>query len=371
MMLTIQTRTLNLSGSHYEIGYQLGKMVADNEHLKAKYVVKTTVDRKQLKETNDLLDQWCPGLTEELQGFAMALGVRLESLFFYNMTCYVPHCSHIALLSHKTDENQPILARNYEFSNELEDFCLMRTEVEGKYTHIGTSMLQFGRDDGFNEHGLAVTISSCGLPVANLPHMQKPQFNGLQYWVVVRALLENCKNVEEALAYLKDMPIVFNMNMILLDKTDHGALVQTMNGHIAFRQIDSGSQEQMLHATNHTVLPEFMHLEKQAFSHSIGRYQYIKNELGDKTHITKSQLKDMLLTKYPQGLCFHNYAESFGTTKSMIISPRNGTIEICWGGRAENTWNIYNIFQPIPSGTKEIQIEFDQIEKGLFDWQSR
>lgn len=109
MMLTIQTRTLNLSGSHYEIGYQLGKMVADNEHLKAKYVVKTTVDRKQMKETNDLLDQWCPGLTEELQGFAMALGVRLESLFFYNMTCYVPHCSHIALFHIRLMKINPYL----------------------------------------------------------------------------------------------------------------------------------------------------------------------------------------------------------------------------------------------------------------------
>lgn len=370
-MLTIQTSTLNLSGSHYEIGYQLGKMIANNELLKSKYIVKETIDMNQLNAINDLLDQWCPGLTEEIQGFAKALEVKLESLFFYSMTCYVPRCSHIALLSNKTNENQPILARNYEFSNELEEFCLMRTEVEGKYTHIGTSMLQFGRDDGFNEHGLAVTISSCGLPVVNLPHMLKPRFNGLQYWVVVRALLENCKNVEEALVYLKDMPIVFNMNMILLDKTDHAALVQTMDGHIAFRQIDTYSQEQMLYATNHTVLPEFIHLEKQAFLHSIRRYQYIKNKLEDKLNITKSQLKNMLLTKYPQGLCFHNYKENFGTTKSMIISPRDGTIEICWGGRVENNWNIYDISQPIISKVKNIQIEFDQIKKGLFDWQVR
>ena len=157
----------------------------------------------------------------------------------------------------------------------------MRTEAEGKYTHIGTSMLQFGRDDGFNEHGLAVTISSCGMPVVNLAHMRKPQFNGLQYWVVVRALLENCKNVEEALAYIKEMPIVFNMNMILLDKTDHAALVQTMDGKIAYRQIDADSHEEMLHATNHTVLPQFMHIENQAFPHSITRYHFIENELKD------------------------------------------------------------------------------------------
>ena len=109
--------------------------------------------------------------------------------------------------------------------------------------------------------------------------MQKPQFQGLQYWVVVRALLDNCKNTKEALAYLKDMPIVFNMNIILLDKTGHVALVQTMDCQKAFREIDVYSSQQMIHATNHSILSEFVHLEKQVFTHSIGRYQYIQKEL--------------------------------------------------------------------------------------------
>ena len=231
-------------------------------------------------------------------------------------------------------------------------------------------MLQFGRDDGFNDQGLAVTISSCGLPVANLPHMQKPQFQGLQYWVVVRALLDNCKNTKEALAYLKDMPIVFNMNIILLDKTGHGALVQTMDGQKAFREIDVYSSQQMIHATNHSILSEFVHLEKQVFTHSIGRYQYIQKELEQETTVTREKLKEMLLDKYPDGLCFHNYKESFGTTKSMIISPIDGTIELCWGGRHENGWNLYHLSQPFDNQTSEIEIHIDDVQKGLFDWQS-
>lgn len=30
---------------------------------------------------------------------------------------------------------------------------------------MGTSVLSFGREDGFNDQGLAVTMSSCGFPV--------------------------------------------------------------------------------------------------------------------------------------------------------------------------------------------------------------
>lgn len=370
-MIAIKTHTLDLHGSNYEIGYKLGKIVEKDKVLRLKYITETTdIDVNQIEEINNLFNRWCPGLTEELTGFADALNIKPEYIFFYNMTCFRPRCSQIALLSDMTVENKPLLARNYEYSCELEDFCLVKTSVKGKYTHMGTSMLQFGRDDGFNEYGLAVTMSSCGMPVVNLPNMKKPQFKGLQYWVVVRTLLENCRDVKEALSYLDDMPIVFNMNMILLDKTEHVALIQTMDGQHAVKQIDSNSYEKMLHATNHSVLPELMYLESQAFSHSIGRYNYIEEKLKGMKSVTRDYLKDMLLTRYPKGLCFHNYMESFGTTKSMLISPIDGTIELCWGGRVENIWKLYDISQPLKDEMQEIEINIEKIEKGLLDWQS-
>lgn len=41
------------------------------------------------------------------------------------------------------------------------------------------------------------------------------------------------------------------------------------------------------------------------------------------------------MAKYPDGLCCHYFEEFFGTTKSMVISPTDGTIKLCWGGRME------------------------------------
>ncbi|WP_376739045.1 carcinine hydrolase/isopenicillin-N N-acyltransferase family protein [Paenibacillus sp. 598K] len=46
---------------------------------------------------------------------------------------------------------------------------LARTSVTGKYTHMGTSTMSFGRDDGFNEHGLAVTIQPRRNSISGLP----------------------------------------------------------------------------------------------------------------------------------------------------------------------------------------------------------
>lgn len=367
-MLKLLTHTIELSGSNYEAGYQLGKVIDKYPELKAKYFIESTdIDIAKVQKEIALLDHWCPGLNEEIKGFSDALQIKTEQLYFYTMSYLSPHCSQLALLSNITKQEKPLLARNYEFSHELEDFCLIKTNINGKYCHLGTSMLLFGRDDGFNEAGLAVTMSSCGMPVVNLPNMQKPKISGLRYWIVVRALLENCKNVNEAISYLQQMPIAFNMNLILLDKTNHSALIQIIDGEVTIKQINQTSLEQSLYATNHPILPTSK--RTNVFSHSIHRIKIIQKFLKDNNHIITKQLKELLLLKYPQGLCFHNYTESFGTTKSMIIFPVDQTIELCWGGQLQNHWYKFNLNDSLPNKTNEIKIMIEETSKGLFDWQ--
>ena len=111
-----------------------------------------------------------------------------------------------------TASGHPMTARNYEFNDEAEDFTVIKTCIKGKYTHIGTSVLGIGRDDGINEMGLTVTLSSSGFPVGPLPEMRRPAVTGLQFWAVVRTLLENCRDVKEALSMLKDMPVAYNLH---------------------------------------------------------------------------------------------------------------------------------------------------------------
>lgn len=366
-MQTIQTHTLNLVGSSYEIGCCLGKMVAEILPLKTAHTSGMAgFDRQKVAEAVQMFDRWCPGLAEELNGFAQVLGASPEQIFFYGMTYLVPRCSQIALLPSLTKDAKPLLARNYEFCHKEEDFCLVKTSVQGKYTHLGTSVLQFGREEGLNEHGLAVTMSSCGFPVGGLPFMRPPKLKGLQFWAVIRALLENCKDTHEALVYLKDMPIAYNLNMILLDKAGNAALVETLDGKSAVKQIGPDSTQQMIHATNHAVLPGLKEIEPQAMPHSVLRYDWIKQRLQAKTGVTKEMLKEMLLSNYPDGLCCHYFEEYFGTTKSLVLSPADGTIELCWGGQAENGWQTYAVFRPLENGSKEIKICLEKAPAGTY-----
>ena len=76
-MLTIQTHQVELTGSNYEIGYQLGKMMAEIPPLKARHTEGMAgFGLARPAEAADLFDSWCPGLTQELSGFADALEVR-------------------------------------------------------------------------------------------------------------------------------------------------------------------------------------------------------------------------------------------------------------------------------------------------------
>lgn len=369
-MLTIPTHTLELQGSNYDIGYKLGKIAAEVPALKTAHTRPLEgFGQKEVQEAMKLFDRWCPGITDEIQGFADALEVNIEQIAYYAMTYLLPRCSQIAVLPSIITHNKPLLARNYEFNHEIENFVLVRTSVKGKYTHMGTSTISFGRDDGFNEHGLAVTMSACGFPVGALPMMRAPKIKGLHFWAVIRALLENCKDVEECLHYLKGMPIASNINLMLLDKKGNAALVETIDGHQATKRIDPHSQEQFLWATNHPVFPELIPYEPVAAAHSLERAKWIKSQLEGLSGVTSPKLKEMLLSKYPAGLCCHYFEDFFGTTKSMIISPFDGIIELCWGGRVENGWQTYDIRHPLPESTKPIHILLERAPKEMFQIQ--
>lgn len=367
---TVKTHTLKLEGNNYTIGQTIGRFILSNPILMKSYTTNfLRFDKTQLKHANELFQRWCPGLKEELEGFSDALHVSLEQIIYYTMTYLHPNCSHIALLPQITQSGHPLLARNYEFNDELEDFTLIKTSVTGKYTHIGTSVLSFGRDDGFNEHGLAVTMSSCGFPVGAGKGMRLPALCGLQFWAVIRTLLENCKTVEESLLYLKEMPIAYNLNLILLDKTGHAALLETLDGKQAVKQIKTGDNKFYLHATNHAHIDEIKAYEPKAMNHSLVRYRTIKENINYKKVITIEELKKLLLNEYPTGLCCHFYKDFFGTTKSMIIDPLDGTIELCWGGRIENGWKRYSIFEPFYSKEEEIEIVIKTAPKELFNFE--
>jgi len=112
-----------------------------------------------MNEIIRLLDRWCPGLNDELQGFADASSIPVSKVAYYAGTHLRPSCSQIAISAQKSANGHPILARSYEYHHDLEEFTLARTCADGKNVHIGTCVMMFGREEGINDKGLAVAMS--------------------------------------------------------------------------------------------------------------------------------------------------------------------------------------------------------------------
>lgn len=365
-MIYTQATCLELAGTNYEIGRRMG------EHIKR--YPKPGIPQQpcglgaqDMIYARHLLEQWCSGINEEIEGVADVLGFPPEISAYYTMTYLVPRCSQAVVLPQRTENRHTMLARSYEFSPAAEDFILARTSVKGKYTHIGTTAMQLGRDEGVNECGLAVTMSSCGLPVGAPKGMRASALRGLQFWAVIRTLLENCADVAQAIDYLDGMPIAYNINLILADKAGNAALFETLDGETGIRQIGADTQEQYLFATNHAALPLLIRREPFAMRHSLVRYEKIRNFLETTQRVDSGLLRKLLHEKYPQGLYCPYYKDFFGTTKSMLLDVNDGTIELCWGGIEQNGWKCYGVDTPLKESRERIAMEPEPSPRGLYE----
>jgi hypothetical protein len=72
-MVQLKASYLELKGTNYEIGQKLGRIIADIKPLKAFHISGWhQFDEEEARFAKELFDRWCPGLNEELRGFADA-----------------------------------------------------------------------------------------------------------------------------------------------------------------------------------------------------------------------------------------------------------------------------------------------------------
>lgn len=89
---------------------------------------------------------------------------------------------------------------------------------------------------------------------------------------------------------------------------------------------------------------------------------FIEYFMNQSTTINTKDLKTLLLSKYPEGLCCNWYDDFFGTVKSMIFDVTLGTVEICWGGLEKNGWKTYSLVNDIISENFTVDIKTSNSE---------
>lgn len=336
-------RQIVLEGSAYEIGKQQAEILKRQNPEVAKWFASATTDPAKMgfdsfEELQTFYEMHCPGITDEIVGFADGLGVRSERLQLYSPPIYQPgNCSQFAILSSVTSDGHVYVGRSYEYHHSENDFRLCTTRIREKIKHIGFTEFLLGRDDGMNEHGLCVTFSGGGT------FKRQPAKKGFNFFLVVRTLLDNCKTVVEAVEHLKKMPIAGFWNFLMTDKNSNAALMQFFDGKYGLHQISKDSNEQFLFSTNHYVLANMVEYQKYAgdwiLKNSKKRYELIGATLSHAApNIGKEDIRKLLSTEIYDGVCGHYYTDYFGTLFSIIYDLTDLKADICFGAPTHNSW---------------------------------
>lgn len=338
---------VSLEGTSYEIGRKEAEIIKNycpeeiNFIFNGNDMIKPT-SLEIVKETIKIFDEFCPNINEEIKGFADYFGRSPEEIIYYSFT-YVSkgNCGHFAVLPQKTADKKTYVGRSYEWNDE-DDKKLLSVKVDGAYGHLGFSLLFFGRYDGINEEGLCVTMSN-GVPCIT------SEEEGLRFWMVIRILLDKCKNVDEAIELIRLLPISSYCNLIIADKNNEAVLAEINNSVKTFKRISSTSNEGYVCSTNHYTLPEMQHLVKNRMKQSVDRYNSIISTL-DVDPVDKDSLKKLLSTHMPNGLACHYYHDGLGTLWSILFDVTNLKADICFGSPVVNKWYTFDLNSP--EGTK-------------------
>ena len=347
-----------LEGSHYEIGQKQAGIIKKNKQAVKIYTSgKFNSDKSKFsnfKEVYDLYDSLCLGLSEEAQGFADELEVKIEKLFFYDFPYSIQgNCSQFVALPSITEKSQVLVGRSYEWNFDNEDLQLRTTKVEGKYRHIGFSGMTYGRYEGLNDQGLCVTVSSGGAWGA-------PQKNKTLNWaLVVRVLLDNCRDVKEATKTLKEIPVEGTNNFILSDKDGDIAYLEYLDGVFDEKHIDDKTDNEYLIATNHYNLPNKTQYNKYnnpwLLPNSKQRYEIIEAALKkDIPKINQATMLDLLSKEMPEGICCHWQTDYFGTLWQIVFNVSEGIAKICFGPSTHNEWYDFAVDDKVTKNEYEV-----------------
>jgi predicted choloylglycine hydrolase len=201
------------------------------------------------------------------------------------------------------------LVRNYDFAPKLCDGVALRSAWSGVGVIAMTDCL-VGALDGMNEHGLAASLAFGGDRVVGA---------GFGTTMLVRAALESCSTVAEAVSLLGGVPVHMAYSVTLVDRRGAHATVHLHPQRAA--QITASTV-----ATNHqerVVWPEHA-----GFTRSLERRRHVESMLDDDSIDVRAFTERFL----EPPLHRREYARGSGTLYTAVYSPVSGTLDLYWPG---------------------------------------
>lgn len=208
-------RECELTGDHYGMGRRnaiLAKRAGDSPEPPAPEQIRFAL------ECEAVVEEHVPWLVEEIRGVAEAGVYDPGVAKVIPLTLYADSgCSVVAIAGRHTHDGKSLFGRNYDFFSSFGRYSsLYQTRPEGKLAHIGCSDHWVGRHDGLNEAGLAIGHSGPA------PRERRA---GFVFTLAIRAVLDTCRTVAEATAFLQRIPHLGNTAFLVADAAGEIAAV--------------------------------------------------------------------------------------------------------------------------------------------------
>ena len=175
-----------------------------------------------------MADRFPDRFKQEMEALERASGVDRGSLVAGNTMFDLKNmvlCSGLALDSRQSDTGGTLLGRNLDYPpvGDIGQYTLVsivRQQNRYSYAAIGFPGV-IGVFSGMNEHGLALAIHEV---VDIRAPLRKFNPTGLPYALCYRQVLEQCRTIAEAQAFLNSIPRASATNLLMADKDNVAVL---------------------------------------------------------------------------------------------------------------------------------------------------
>lgn len=325
---------IELEGTHYEMGKQLGDFFLNE---KRKFPVKLDKFQNNFgKKSSELLNQYFPEAAEEIKGitdvikfdnelftswlFCMGCCLRIRE----NHNVEVRGCTAFSF----THNGKTFYGRDNDlppYLKEVSKSILYKPKNKNRFL-LNTSSFVNG-EEGINECGFTAAMTFV-LPVKE---EIKPGFNSL---LLVRYILENCANVNEGIKALEKLPIASSCNILLADKSGEMVVAECHPDKINLRYPEENSSgEEFITTVNHFTSEEMSRHDgsnKNIYS-SRKRYETAYQTLKEKTFDDPVQYAKNLLSGKYGFMCQYSKKIKFETIWSTIFELTEKKIYIAKG----------------------------------------
>lgn len=305
--------------SHYQSGYHWGYQLKNHGvFISDQRTFVITEKRKAFAlKCLPIYQQYFPEILDEIKGIADGQEMSYEDLctFLLSMYCFEfsNHCTCFACY----DDEHLIFGRNSDFLIELEKLymnCLY--DLDGFYAFNGNTTAFVEMEDGVNEYGLAVGLTFV------YPYQNGYGLNG---GMLVRYILEKCKNTKEAITFLQQVPIASCFVLTIADAMKNIVTVECYPEHLAV--ILPSDNEHFVVASN-----TFHHLNMKPFEkkniddwNSEERYRTACQALKKQCHYSLQYAIDILSGKYGF-MCQYDRKNGGDTVWSVIYDLKDRKI---------------------------------------------